>query len=325
MNFLKKHFSKLSSLRSIELAAAIVFIAGAAFLYRGYSVDEYTGEPQATETVSDMSSNPVNISEEAAPEGSTILKSDRSVEGSADDNNEHSANSDASLKELSEERVTASADTNADAAFLSDSGTTAASEASDIEQSEAAAILQGVPLETSGSATEAAADGSVIFASGESGILYSSSSGPGSSSSSGGSSSSASDSITLPESAAAGYPVCTVTISCEPFLDDVSEAVRSRLPADGLILPLTEVEFRSGESVYDVLKRVCRAKGIPYRASSTYYGAYVSSIDNLSEKYYDYSTGWCYYVDDEYAMVSSDQWQLEGGEHIDWIYDSWSM
>ncbi|MDD5832952.1 MAG: DUF4430 domain-containing protein [Clostridiales bacterium] len=324
MNFLKKHFSKLSSLRAIELAAAIVFIAGAAFLYRGYSVDEYTGEPQATETVSDMSSNPVNISEESASEGSTILKTDRSAEGSAESNG-HSANSDASLKKLSEERVTSSADTNADASFLSDSGTTAASEASDIEQSEAAAILQGVPLETSDSVTESVEDTSVIIASGSSGIMYSSSSGPGSSSSSGGSSSSASDSITLPESAAAGYPVCTVTISCEPFLDDVSEAVRSRLPADGIILPVTEVEFRSGESVYDVLKRVCRAKGIPYRASSTYYGAYVSSIDNLSEKYYDYSTGWCYYVDDEYAMVSSDQWQLEGGEHIDWIYDSWSM
>lgn len=90
------------------------------------------------------------------------------------------------------------------------------------------------------------------------------------------------------------------------------------------MLGSTPVEFYEGDTVYNVLSRACAAKGIPISASSTSYGVYVKSIDNLSEKYYDYSTGWCYTVNGVAPQVSADNYVLQSGDVVSWTYDAWS-
>ena len=81
---------------------------------------------------------------------------------------------------------------------------------------------------------------------------------------------------------------CIISISCETILDNIDKCVESKkalVPEDGIILPATEVTFSDGESVYDVLQRVCKEAGIQMESSFTpaYNSAYVEGINNLYE------------------------------------------
>ena len=81
---------------------------------------------------------------------------------------------------------------------------------------------------------------------------------------------------------------CTFSISCETILDNMDKCVENKkflVPADGVIFPATEVEFSEGESVFDVLQRVCKANKIHMESSFTpvYNSAYIEGIHNLYE------------------------------------------
>ena len=59
---------------------------------------------------------------------------------------------------------------------------------------------------------------------------------------------------------------CTVSISCATLLDNMdklSQNKRPLVPADGVLLPETQVTFSAGESAFDVLQRVCRDNKLP--------------------------------------------------------------
>lgn len=59
---------------------------------------------------------------------------------------------------------------------------------------------------------------------------------------------------------------CTISISCATILnnmDKCEEAKRALIPADGTILAASTVTFSPGESVFDVLQRVCKERKIP--------------------------------------------------------------
>ena len=73
---------------------------------------------------------------------------------------------------------------------------------------------------------------------------------------------------------------CTVSISCATILDNMDQCAESKkelVPADGVILPPTEVAFAEGESAFDVLQRVCRDNGIHLESKFTpvYNSAYI--------------------------------------------------
>ena len=81
---------------------------------------------------------------------------------------------------------------------------------------------------------------------------------------------------------------CTISISCETILgnmDKCAESKKALVPENGIILPATEVTFSDGESVYDVLQRVCKANKIHMESSFTpvYNSAYIEGIHNLYE------------------------------------------
>ena len=65
---------------------------------------------------------------------------------------------------------------------------------------------------------------------------------------------------------------CTISISCATILnnmDKCDESKRGLVPADGVILPAVTVTFSQGESVFDVLQRVCKERKIPMEFSWT--------------------------------------------------------
>ena len=70
-------------------------------------------------------------------------------------------------------------------------------------------------------------------------------------------------------------PTCTVSISCATILENLDRLNAEKadlIPADGVLLAPTAVEFTEGESVFDVLKRVCRENKIHMNGEFPNYG-----------------------------------------------------
>ena len=144
--------------------------------------------------------------------------------------------------------------------------------------------------------------------------------------SSGGSSaggSSSGGSASQPEPPASKDLTCTISISCSTILnnmDKCEEAKKEWVPDDGVILRATTVTFTEGESVYDVLERVCRDNGIQMEASVSKYGAYVKGIANLNEKDVGDTSGWMYKVNGWFPNYGCSGYTLSQGDVISWVY-----
>ena len=118
---------------------------------------------------------------------------------------------------------------------------------------------------------------------------------------------------------------CTVTIRCDTVLsneDSLDWAKAPYVPADGCILPATEVEIEEGESVFGVLRRVCEENGvqIEYSWTPVYDSYYIEGIGHLYEFDCGEESGWMYRVNGEFARYGSSSYKLSGGERIEWLY-----
>lgn len=118
---------------------------------------------------------------------------------------------------------------------------------------------------------------------------------------------------------------CTFSIECSSILnhlEDLAEGKLDEVPSGGTILKAQTVTFHEGESVYDVLQRVCRENGIQMEASWTpiYNSAYVEGIHNLYEFDCGSGSGWMYRVNGWYPNYGCSRYQLEPGEVVEWRY-----
>lgn len=118
---------------------------------------------------------------------------------------------------------------------------------------------------------------------------------------------------------------CTISISCATILnnmDKCDESKRGLVPADGVILPAVTVTFSQGESVFDVLQRVCKEKKIPMEFSWTpmYNSTYIEGIYNLYEFDVGDGSGWMYKVNDWFPNYGCSRYQVQPGDVICWVY-----
>lgn len=118
---------------------------------------------------------------------------------------------------------------------------------------------------------------------------------------------------------------CTFSIECSTILnnwDDLKESKAEFVPADGWILYPSEVEFYEGETVFDVLKRVCNQAGIQMESEWTpmYNSYYVSGINNLYEFDCGKDSGWMYCVNGWYPNYGCSKYTLEDGDTVEWRY-----
>lgn len=119
---------------------------------------------------------------------------------------------------------------------------------------------------------------------------------------------------------------CTISISCSTALNNMDKlrtpAVASAIPSSGTILSTTTVTFTEGESVYDVLQRVCRDNGIQMESSwtATYNSAYVEGINNLYEFDVGSGSGWMYKVNGWFPNYGCSSYELKSGDNICWVY-----
>ena len=118
---------------------------------------------------------------------------------------------------------------------------------------------------------------------------------------------------------------CTFSISCRTILDNMAlceESKQGIVPSDGTILPTTTVTFSEGESVFDVLQRICSSNSIHMEYSRTpeYNSAYVEGIANLYEFDVGSLSGWMYKVNGWFPNYGCSRYQLKDGDTVCWVY-----
>ena len=153
----------------------------------------------------------------------------------------------------------------------------------------------------------------------------SSSGGNGSSGGSSAGGSSSGGSASQPEPPTSKDLTCTISISCSTILsnmDQCKEPKKEYVPDNGVILSTTTVTFTEGESVFDVLQRVCCDNGIQMDASwsGKYGSAYVEGIANIYEKDVGSTSGWMYKVNGCFPNYGCSSYTLSQGDVISWVY-----
>ncbi|MDE5558245.1 MAG: DUF4430 domain-containing protein [Ruminococcus sp.] len=119
--------------------------------------------------------------------------------------------------------------------------------------------------------------------------------------------------------------MCTFSIECSTILNNISELETEKLdvlPSDGIIFETQTVEFKDGESVFDVLQRICSENNIHMEASWTpiYNSAYVEGINNLYEFDCGNLSGWMYRVNGWYPNYGCSRYQLAEGDIVEWRF-----
>lgn len=118
---------------------------------------------------------------------------------------------------------------------------------------------------------------------------------------------------------------CTFSISCATVLDNMDKLHKSKkdiIPDDGWILKPVTVTFNEGESVFDVLKQVCKDNKIQLEFSFTpiYNSSYIEGINNLYEFDCGSLSGWTYEVNDWFPNYGCSRYEVKNGDVIEWQY-----
>lgn len=126
----------------------------------------------------------------------------------------------------------------------------------------------------------------------------------------------------LPEQ---GDGTCTLTIVCDTVLHHMSELTPSKaefIPADGQILACIPVSFTSGETVFDLLKRVCDSRDIQLEYSWTpiHNSYYIEGIQHLYEFDCGSESGWMYQVNGKFPNYGCSAYLLQDGDTVVWAY-----
>lgn len=125
--------------------------------------------------------------------------------------------------------------------------------------------------------------------------------------------------------AEAALKTCTITIRCDTILDNLENLTAGKeayVPANGCILSTSTVEFEEGETVFDVLERVCSYAGIQLEYSWTpmYNSYYIEGINHLYEFDCGNESGWMYKVNGWFPNYGCSSYTLQGGDTIVWCY-----
>ncbi len=109
----------------------------------------------------------------------------------------------------------------------------------------------------------------------------------------------------------------TLTIRCDAI---AKESDADHIPADGVILDVTEFPIAEGDTVFDILTEAAQAHSIRMEYSGTPETAYVSGIAYLYEYDFGDLSGWVYRVNGESPSVGCGGYVLEDGDAIAWHY-----
>ena len=118
---------------------------------------------------------------------------------------------------------------------------------------------------------------------------------------------------------------CTISIVCDTILnntDNLNEEKAPFVPKNGTILPKTTVSFAQGDTVFEVLKKVCDATNlqIEYSYTPLYESYYIEGINHLYEFDVGPESGWMYKVNEWFPNYGCSAYTLKNGDDIVWCY-----
>lgn len=117
---------------------------------------------------------------------------------------------------------------------------------------------------------------------------------------------------------------CTFVIECKTILDNkdkLKKGLEKYVPDDAVIFSKT-VGFDSGESVYDILRRICDENNIQMEASYTpaFNSYYVEGINNLYEFDCGQGSGWMYSVNGIFPNYGCSSYKPASNDEIAFRY-----
>lgn len=117
---------------------------------------------------------------------------------------------------------------------------------------------------------------------------------------------------------------CTFVIECKTILnnkDKLRKGLIDYVPSDGIIFSGT-VGFDNGESVYDILRRICDENQIQTEASFTpaFGSYYVEGINNLYEFDCGGGSGWMYSVNGAFPNYGCSSYNPKNNDKIAFRY-----
>lgn len=118
---------------------------------------------------------------------------------------------------------------------------------------------------------------------------------------------------------------CTLTVRCDGVLENIERLKSEKIdiiPSDGIIFPKTTVIFKSGESVFDILKREMKKSGVhlDFNKTPAYNSVYIKGIANLYEFDMGELSGWQYKVNNKFPKCGCSQYLLSCGDDVEFIY-----
>ena len=102
------------------------------------------------------------------------------------------------------------------------------------------------------------------------------------------------------------------TVGFEIRCDSIAGSA-SGIPEDGCLVPRTEQELYSGDSVYDILTDVLKSEGLIFESQNK---NYVTAISNIGERQYGDLSGWVYYVNGERPSMGCGDYVLSDGDEV---------
>lgn len=124
-----------------------------------------------------------------------------------------------------------------------------------------------------------------------------------------------------------GESFCYITIDCTKILDYLKkhgkkgyEQYLKYIPKSGYIIHNYKCTYKSGDTVYDILKRACDENHIKVSATDSIYGIYVQAINNIRETDFGKYSGWMYSVNGTPPPISCGKFKASPSDEIIFYY-----
>ncbi len=118
---------------------------------------------------------------------------------------------------------------------------------------------------------------------------------------------------------------CTISIVCDTILNNLDKLRDGKevfVPANGIILSVSSISIKDGDTVFDVLRKACELADIQLEYSYTpLYGSYyIEGINNLYEFDCGEQSGWMYKVNGVFPDYGCSAYYLSNGDEIVFCY-----
>lgn len=116
---------------------------------------------------------------------------------------------------------------------------------------------------------------------------------------------------------------CTISIDCSTILDNMDKLERGKeglIPADGILLAKTEVQYEEGDTVFTMLKRELQSRKMHYDFEGSDSSAYLAGLCNIYEFDCGKLSGWEFAVNGSFPSVGVGVYKLSPGDSVALIY-----